>query len=237
MAGARGFGRHADGLRRRLLLAARRRVERRGGRGGAIMADVRRILILQGHPDPSAVHFGHALADAYGRGAGAGGHVVETIEIAKLEFPSVRSRDDVERSVTPPDIRAVQEALRRADHVVLVFPIWNGGAPARLRAFFEQTFRPGFVFPDLKPGERIGFSAAIARHKALTGKTARIVTTMQMPAVIYRWYFRPHLEKNAFRLSGLGPVRETLVGLVESPQSGRRERWLRAVYDLGRAGR
>jgi putative NADPH-quinone reductase len=93
------------------------------------------------------------------------------------------------------------------------------------------------MFPDAKPGEPLGFSSAFTQRKALKGKTARVIATMQMPALVYRWYFHPHLERNTFRLSGMSPVRESLIGLVETPRPHRRERWLRKVNALGREGR
>ena len=52
----------------------------------------RKILLLQGHPDGATVHFGHSLAQAYARGAQAGGHEVRFIRIAELEFPLLRSK-------------------------------------------------------------------------------------------------------------------------------------------------
>jgi hypothetical protein len=57
---------------------------------------------------------------------------------------------------------------------------------------------------------------------------------MQMPAFVYRWYFHPHPEKNTLRLSGISPIRETLIGLVEAPDGRRRERWLSKMTALGR---
>jgi len=54
----------------------------------------RRILIVQGHPDPAGGHFCHALADAYAAGATAGGHEVERLEVARLEFPLLRTKED-----------------------------------------------------------------------------------------------------------------------------------------------
>jgi hypothetical protein len=46
-----------------------------------------------------------------------------------------------------------------------------------------------------------------------------------------------HPEKNTLRLSGLGPIRETLIGLVEAADGRKRERWLRTIRALGRDGR
>ena len=38
---------------------------------------VRRIAIVQGHPDPAGKHLCHALADAYADGAARAGHAVD----------------------------------------------------------------------------------------------------------------------------------------------------------------
>jgi len=158
------------------------------------------------------------------------------LSVARLDFPLLLSRED-QRGVPPEAILQSQGVIARSDHVVMLFPIWNGAMPAILKGFLEQTFRPAFIFPDAKPGEPLGFFSYFNQRKALKGKTARIVITMQMPAFIYRWFFRPHPEKNTLSLSGLGPVRENLVGLVESPDGRKRERWLRKMYLSGREGR
>jgi putative NADPH-quinone reductase len=193
------------------------------------------IAIIQGHPDPHGQHFCHAVADAYAAGARAAGHTVDFIDVAHLEFPLLRSRDDLEHGPVPDAIRNAQAVLSRVDHVVMIFPVWNGAMPALLKGFLEQTFRPSFIFPDATPGEALGFSSYFSQRKALKGKTALVIATMQMPALVYRWYFHPHPEKNTLRMSGLGPIRETLIGLVESTNGHRRERWITKMDALGRA--
>lgn len=198
--------------------------------------NARRIVILQGHPDPEGHHFCHALEQAYVNGAAEVGHVVQVVRVATLDFPLLRSRKD-QHSEVPAAIAAAQAALTCADHVVLIYPIWNGGAPALVKGFFEQVFRPAFIFPDSTAIKPLGFFSSYTQRKALHGKTARIVVTMQMPAFVYRWIFHPRPEKNTLRVSGLGPIRESLIGRIESPDSRRRERWLRTLHALGRAGR
>ena len=116
----------------------------------------------------------------------------------------------------------------------MIFPIWNGAMPALLKGFLEQAFRPAFIFPNLKAGEHVSFTSYFSQRKVLHGKSARVIVTMQMPAFVYRWYFHPHPEKNTLGLSGLGPIRETLIGLVEAANGRRRERWIDKVYALGR---
>jgi putative NADPH-quinone reductase len=46
----------------------------------------RRIVIVQGHPDPGGGRYGHALAQAYLEGAREAGHEVESLERNILAF-------------------------------------------------------------------------------------------------------------------------------------------------------
>jgi len=69
---------------------------------------LKHIAVIQGHPDPQGRHYCHALAEAYATGAREAGHAVEMIDIAHLEFPFLRSRDDVEHGSVPDAIREAQ---------------------------------------------------------------------------------------------------------------------------------
>lgn len=188
-------------------------------------ATARKVLIIQGHPDPQGHHSGHAPADAYAKGAGQAGHQVQHIAIASLDFPLLRSREDLQHGTPPDAIRHAQSAILDADHIVLIYPVWNGGLPALVKGFLEQTFRPTFTFPNARRDERLGFFAALRQRKALPGKTARVVATMMMPALVYRCYFHPHLEKNTLRLASIRSIKESLIGSVEASDGHAREHW------------
>lgn len=56
----------------------------------------RRITIIQGHPDAQARHFGHAPADDYAKGGGDGGREVQCLEVAGLECPLLRTKEEFE---------------------------------------------------------------------------------------------------------------------------------------------
>lgn len=193
----------------------------------------RQIAIIQGHPDPQGGHYCHALAEAYHKGAQAAGHAVQFIQITGLDFPVLRSAREWEQGECPADIRASQEIITRADHLVILFPLWLGGMPALLKAFFEQLFRPGFAADAGESGEMW--------KKRLTGKSARIVVTMGMPAFAYRWIYRAHgvksLKRNILAFSGIKPVHTSLIGMIESPKSAAREKWLRRMEQFGRDAR
>ncbi len=192
-----------------------------------------RIAVIQGHPDAQVVHFGHALADAYAQAAAEAGHELRLIEVAKLDFPLLRSQKEWTEGATPEAIRQAQETLAWCEHMAIFFPLWLGDMPALLKGFFEQALRPGFAIAEAPPGK--------AWKKLLPGRSARIVVTMGMPAFFYRFYYRAHsvhsLERNVLKFCGIAPVRTTLIGMVEGGKKGGPERWLAEMHLLGQAGR
>lgn len=192
----------------------------------------RRIAIIDGHPDPDPARLCHALAQAYADGAEAEGHEARAITVSRLDLPLLRSASEWQ---TTPGLSALgdcQAKIAWADHLVFVYPLWLGAMPALLKGFLEQAFRPGFA---LKTGERA------LGGGLLTGKSARIVVTMGMPASIYRWYFGAYspksFERNVLRFVGIGPIRETLIGSVAAADDADRARWIERMRHLGREGK
>lgn len=190
------------------------------------------IVIIQGHPDAQIRHYGHALADEYAKGAQDGGHEVQRIEVAHLDFPLLRTKEDFEKGVPPDAIRQAQEMIKWANHLVVIYPLWLGSMPALLKAFLEQVFRPGFAFDYQTSGKM--------PRKLLTGKSARIIVSMGMPALIYRWFFFAHslknLQRNILGFSGIKPIRSTLIGSIEGLTDHQRADWLDVLRDLGDQG-
>ena len=190
----------------------------------------RRILVLQGHPDVSRAHLCHALAQAYGSGAQGAGHQVRSLAVATLDFPLLRSQQDWEAGPLPPGLAQAQQDIQWAEHLVIFFPLWLGDMPALLKGFLEQVARPGFAF------EREQGQASFMK-KGLTGRSARIVATMGMPALLYRWYFRAHsiksLERNILGFVGIKPVHETLIGMVGNLDEAAASAWLVKLRRLG----
>ncbi len=188
------------------------------------------ILIIQGHPDISATHFSHVLAQSYRQAAEHTGHAVREIAVAGLDFPLLRSKHDFEKGVPPESIRQAQDLILWAGHIVIFYPLWLGCMPALLKGFLEQVLRPGFAYAAVEAEQGMP-------DKKLSGKTAHIVVTMGMPAFFYRWYFRAHglknLKRNILSFCGIKPVGESLVGLVEAKKDTARKKWVRKMASLG----
>lgn len=195
------------------------------------IAAKKRILIIDGHPDASPERYVHALADAYQQAARQQGHKVRMLRLAEREFPPLARNEDFLHSDPPAEIAAVQDDLAWSNHIVVLFPLWLGDMPARLKALFEQVFRPGFAYKTSGKG---------LPKQLLKGRSARIVVTMGMPALFYRWYFRAHslksLVRNIFHFVGIRPVRLSIVGRVESMSDKQRQAWLERMRRLGGEG-
>jgi putative NADPH-quinone reductase len=189
-----------------------------------------RILLIQGHPDTVLPHFCHALEDAYASGAHYAGQEIRRVRVADLNFPLLTSQEHWESGGLPEALLSAQEDIRWATHIVLFFPLWLGGMPALLKGFLEQVLRPHFAFENTKEG--VAFS-----NKGLRGRSARLVVTMAMPALVYRWYFRAHsvkaLERNILGFVGISPVRETLIGGVGQLRENDAASWLEKLHQLG----
>ncbi len=190
----------------------------------------RRVLIIQGHPDNSRQHLGHALEDAYAQGALDEGHEVRHIRVADLDFPLLRSKEAFEQGPLPPVLADSQRDIEWCDHLVLIFPLWLGDMPALLKGYLEQVARPSFAF-DKSTKNPFG-------QKRLLGRSARVVVTMGMPALMYRWYYRAHsvkaLERNILGFVGFAPVDETLIGMAENLKPQAVQKWLSKLRKLGR---
>lgn len=188
----------------------------------------RNILVVQGHPDPKGGHLCHALAEAYAEGAASAGNPVRRIDIARSDFPILRRQADFESGSLPEGLASARDGLLWAEHVVLIFPLWLGTMPALVKAFLEQILRPGIAFAYQDKG---------LPKKLLSGRSARVVVTMGMPAFAYRWYFFSHgiraLNRNVLGFVGFRPIHTTLFGMVENASARKRQAWLNRMRACG----
>src|SRR6185369_8585890 len=158
------------------------------------------------------------------------GHEVRIIDVARLDFSLLRTQEQFKNETPCEDIRDAQDAIRWADHVVFCYPLWLGTLPALLKGFLEQVFREGFAMKMRPDGH--GWT------RLLKGKSARVVVTMGMPALMYRVFFGSHglksLERSILEFAGISPIRVSLIGLVDTRSQESRGRWLIRMQSLGR---
>jgi len=185
-----------------------------------------RALVLRAHP--SSDSFNHALADQWVKGAREGGLSVEVIDIESLDFDPRLHVAYREQQPLEPDLQRVQRAVAEAAHLVLAFPIWWGSTPAGLKGLIDRVFLPGWAFR---------YDEQHRPVKGLTGRTARMLVTMDAPTwydrVVYAASARRQVGRATLGFSGYSPVRQSAFGSVGTSTPAQRDRMLVSARRAG----
>ena len=188
----------------------------------------KKTLIINGHPDGES--YCAALSEAYRTGAEAAGVPIEVINIRDLYFDPNLRYGYRERTELEPDLLRAQELIKWADHLVWVYPVWWGSVPALMKGFLDRVLLPGFAFK-----KREG---SVWWDKYLTGKTARLICTLDQPGWYYRWvYGRPShnaMKKLTLQFVGIKTVKITTIGPMRLSKESFRKKWLDRVERLGK---
>lgn len=168
---------------------------------------MKKVLVIDGNPDPAPERLTSALAQAYAEGAEVAECSTQRLDVGALKFPLLRTAAEFAAKPACEDILHAQSAFLTADHVAFIFPLWLGGAPALLKGFMEQLGCNQFLLQENKGGFPRG---------ALKGRSASVIVTMGMPPLIYRTLFAGHgvkaFNRSILRLAGFGPIRTHLFG-------------------------
>ncbi len=189
---------------------------------------MKKILIINGHPNKDSFNFG--IAKAYQDGALQSGAQVKEIVIADLNFNPNLQFGYQKRMELEPDLVKAWEKIQWADHLVWIHPVWWGGLPAMTKGFIDRLFLPGFAF---KYREN-----SVWWDKLLKGKTAHIITTLDQPGLYYRFFFgRPsvnQLRKSVLEFCGVKPVNVTYIGIIKTSDIKQRKIWLEQIRLLAK---
>lgn len=188
---------------------------------------MQKILIINGHPNPDSFNYG--IAAAYKQGALTAGAEVKEIVVADLNFSPNLKFGYQKRTDLEPDLLDALEKIKWADHMVWIHPVWWGGLPAMLKGFIDRVFLPGFVFQYREN--------SVWWDKLLSGKSARIITTLDQPSWYYWLMFgRPsvnQLKKSTLEFCGVKPVKVSYVGPIRNSTAEFREKQLKKILQLG----
>lgn len=185
-----------------------------------------RVLLIDGHPD--ADRLSARLLELYALALPAG-CVMERLALRDLAFDPLATRSYAAMPAMEPDLAALWASVQAADHIVLAFPMWWGGAPALVQGTIERLFLPGQAF------------AYHAKDpfwdKLLRGRSADVLVTMDTPPAVLRWLWGfpvgRRWRRQILGFVGIRPVRVLCFGPV---RRGGAERGLpRWRLRLGRA--
>ncbi len=187
----------------------------------------KKILIINGHPDNES--FNYALYESYKNGAIESGAEVKEIIISELDFNPNLEFGYRKRTELEPDLLKAQEKLKWAEHLVWIYPVWWGSVPAIMKGFLDRILLPGFAFK-----KREG---SVWWDKYFTGKTSRLICTMDQPAWFYKFINKSPshhaMKKLTMNFIGIKSVKITAIGPLRLSKQEFRENWLRKVEQLG----
>ena len=186
------------------------------------------ILVINGHPDKESLC--SALAEAYARGSRTSAIDCELIHLSDLDFDPVLHNGYRVVQELEPDLLMLQERIRKAEHLVFVYPVWWGTYPSLLKGMIDRAFLPGFMFK-FHPN---GYSW----DKFMKNKSARLIVTMNSPKWYYKYMIgRPGdhaMRRSVLRFAGFKPVRITHLGPVNRADATRRAEWLQKIESMGK---
>lgn len=151
------------------------------------------VLIVYAHPEPRS--FNGAMRDVAVDLLRSNGHSVDVSDLYAMRFVPTVGADDftgeradpdflsiageqthaVEHGTLRPDIAAEQDKIRRADFLILQFPIWWFGMPAIMKGWADRVFARGFAY----------VSGRKYDTGLLRGKAAMVATTTGTSADTY----------------------------------------------------
>jgi NAD(P)H dehydrogenase (quinone) len=149
------------------------------------------VLIVYAHPNPNS--FNRAILETVDTALREHGHVTRIHDLYQMRFRAVLDSEDLLRNWRgdlPDDILREQEAVRWAQGLAFVYPIWWFGPPAILKGWIDRVFVRKFAFD---------FTAA-GMEGLLTHDRALIVNTLGGDEALYqreRWHellARPMVE-------------------------------------------
>jgi len=190
---------------------------------------MKKILIINGHPDKESFCF--ALADSYAKGAKQSGTTCKVINLIDLTFNPILTYGYRKISVLEPDLVQAQKDILYADHLVWVYPNWWSTYPALLKGFIDRVFLPNFAFKYRAKGP--------LWDKLLKGKSAQLLVTADTPSWYY-WLVNRRPGHNSMKIgilqfSGISPVKIKTFAPVKSSTETQRKQWLKDAEQLGRA--
>ena len=191
------------------------------------MQNPKNVLVVCGHPDKDS--FSGTVADHYQAGAQDAGHSVERVNLGDLNFDPILHKGYKEIQHLEPDLIALQDKFRAADHIVIVYPNWWCTMPALLKGLFDRFWLPGFAFNFNKQTKKI--------EKHLAGKTGRVIILSGSHSPFMTWWqFGDYTNEIQYGILEFAGIRTQVssFGPCEKVDESVRGKWLKDVENLGK---
>lgn len=135
-----------------------------------------KYLVIYTHPNPKS--FCKAVREAIVEELRKAGREVGIRDLYAQKFDPLLKEADfdaLQKGAGLPDVKAEQDAIRAADMLVFVFPLWWVGMPAMLKGYIDRVFSEGFAYK-ITENDIMGL---------LKNKKVLLVTTTGAPQEMY----------------------------------------------------
>jgi NAD(P)H dehydrogenase (quinone) len=187
-----------------------------------------RVLVVFNHPYEKS--YCNAILQSVTKGLQNGNHEVDLIHLDNDKFNPVMSAADLKAFVNhtnvDPQVTDYASRVKKAGHIIFIFPIWWDIMPAMTKGFIDRVLSPGVAYDHHPRG--FGLVPLLTDLKGVT-----IITTMNKPAIMYSLLIGNLIKKtmlrSVFKTMGYKNLNWISHNRVKSVSLQKRVKWL---YDL-----
>src|SRR5690606_11737672 len=191
-----------------------------------------RTLVVIAHPDPNS--FNQAINTHLVAALEEQNHQVRVRDLYALGFDPVLSLEELQRydsqeGDVPAEVKAEQDEILWADHLIFIYPTWWWSMPAVMKGYFDRVFIPGFAFE----ADDQGIKGLLAGKKAWIIQTTGSNQTYIEENGFDRMLKTP-MEIGLFNFCGIEVVDHQILAGVPFVSSEEREALLEQLKDAMR---
>lgn len=180
--------------------------------------------------NPKAGSLCSGLAESYAKGARQNGAEVRIMELADMDFVAEFEGYTGRKGKTlAPDLKAWQDNLTWADHILIVHPYWWGTMPTKAKAVLDIALTPGFAYSYHDTG--------VKWDKLLSGRTGDAIITSDTPpwldTLLYRKPGRRVIGNQVMDFVGIKPKKIVQFGSVKLADARKINRWIGRAETMG----
>lgn len=184
-----------------------------------------RTVIVFNHPNQGS--YCNAILQSVAKGLQNANHEVDLMHLDNDEFNPAMSKADlkafVDHQPIDPQVIDYNERLKKADHLIFIFPIWWDIMPATTKGFIDRVLFPGVVYDHHPRG--FGLVPLLKNLKSVT-----IITTMNKPRILYSLLIgnliRKTMLRSVFKTMGYKNRHWISFTSVKSVSQKKRVKWL-----------
>lgn len=184
-----------------------------------------RTAIVFNHPNEGS--YCNAILNAVTTGLQKANHEIDLMHLDNDGFNPAMSKADLKAFVKHKPIDAqvtdYNNRLKKADHLIFIFPIWWDLMPAMTKGFIDRVLSPGVVYDHHPRG--FGLVPLLKKLKSVT-----IITTMNKPKIMYSLLIgnliRKAMLRSVFKTMGYKNLHWISFTSVKSVSQEKRAKWL-----------